>query len=370
MRVLFLAPLPPPITGHSLASKVFLEGLNKAHETAVVNLSVGSTHDGTVTGRRIAEVAKLLRDVWRKKRAADVIYLTISESVAGNIKDLGIYLLCMHRLSTTFVHLHGGSIKKLLFDRYRLFKWINSIFIRRMGGVIVSGRAHVHIFSNVIDPQRIHIVPNFAQDGIFVSEQQVVEKFADIEPLRILYLSGMTEGKGYQYLADAYAGLSSELQQKVRLDFAGKFDSEAEKGRFLTRISPYPGMQYHGLIDEAQKQLLFSKAHIFCLPTSMFEGQPISILEAYASGCVVLTTGQDGIRDVFTHRVNGLEIETRSTRSLVAALQAVVADATALLPMALFNRSTADARYRTLNYNAALIRILETVAPRSGGEIK
>ena len=370
MRVLFLAPLPPPITGHSLASRIFLDGLSKAHETAVVNLSVGSTHDGTVTGRRIVEVAKLLRDVWRQKRAADVIYLTISESVAGNIKDLAIYLLCWPRLSTTFIHLHGGSIKKLLFDRYRMFERINAMFIRRMGGVIVSGRAHEHIFAKVIDPQRIHIVPNFAQDGLFVNEQQVVEKFADVEPLRVLYMSGMTEAKGYQYLADAYASLSSELRRKVRFDFAGKFDSEAEKRRFLARIADYPGMQYHGLVDEGQKQFLFSKAHVFCLPTSMLEGQPISILEAYASGCVVLTTGQDGIRDVFTHGVNGLEFEARSTPSLGAALQALVADGGALLPIALRNRNTADARYRTSSYNTALTRILESAAPRSRGEMR
>lgn len=369
MRVLFLAPLPPPVTGHALASKTFLDALRQAHETTVVNLSMGSTHDGTVTGRRIVEVAKLLRNVWRQKQAADVIYLTISESVAGNIKDLAIYLLCSPRLSTTFIHLHGGSIKKLLFDRYPLLEKINAIFIRRMAGVIVSGRAHEHIFANVIDPHRIHIVPNFAQDCLFVSEQQVVEKFADVEPLRVLYMSGMTEAKGYQYLAEAYLRLSSELQRKLRIDFAGKFDSEAEKSRFLAWIADHRGMQYHGLVDEVQKQVLFSKAHFFCLPTSMFEGQPISILEAYASGCVVLTTGQDGIRDVFSDGVNGFEFEAKSARSLGASLQAVAADVGALLPIALRNRSTADVRYRTSTYNTALTRIVESAA-RSRGEIR
>jgi glycosyltransferase involved in cell wall biosynthesis len=63
---------------------------------------------------------------------------------------------------------------------------------------------------------------------------------------------------------------------------------------------------YHGdssaciIVDGPGKKNLFSEAHIFCLPTYYpYEGQPIAILEAFASGCVVITTNHSGISDFF-----------------------------------------------------------------------
>ena len=128
MNILFIAPLPPPITGHALASQVFLDELRQTHNVEAVNLSVGTRHDGTVTVRRLLEVAKVLVDVWRRQRRTGAIYLTISESVAGNLKDVLIYQLCAARLSRMYIHLHGGSIGKLLFDRHPLLRRINARF--------------------------------------------------------------------------------------------------------------------------------------------------------------------------------------------------------------------------------------------------
>src|SRR2546429_7269476 len=158
MNILFTPPLPPPITGHSLASQVFLDELRQTHNVEAVNLSVGTRHDGTVSARRLFEVAKVLTGVGRRQRRTSAIYLTISESVAGNLKDLVIYLLCTTRLSRMYIHLHGGSIGKLLFDRHPRLRRINARFIDNLAGVIVSGPSHVDIFAGMIDRARIHVV--------------------------------------------------------------------------------------------------------------------------------------------------------------------------------------------------------------------
>lgn len=358
MKVLVIAPIPPPITGHSVAATVLIDGLSPSSEVAVVNLSIGSSHDGSVSGRRLLAVGRVIIDVWRKKRGVDAIYLTVAESVAGNIKDLLIYLICVRQLSRFYIHLHGGSIKRLLFDRHSVLRALNTLAVRRMAGVIISGHSHQHIFAPMIDESRIHIVPNFAQDELFVSEQQVVDKFADVAAVRVLYISGMTAKKGYLDLADAYLTLSGDVKRRVVIDFAGAFNSDAERSAFLEKIAGLQGIRYHGLVDRETKRDLFAAAHVFCLPTTMLEGQPISILEAYASGCVVLTTGQKGIRDIFTDEVNGFEIEENSPRSIAAAIERISAMGAALAPMAMFNRSQAEARYRTKLFTQAVMKIL------------
>jgi glycosyltransferase involved in cell wall biosynthesis len=362
MKILLIAPLPPPVTGHSLASQVLLEGLAGVHEAAVVNLSVGSLHDGRITARRIREVGKVLLNVWRKKRWADAIYFTISESRAGNLKDLLIYLACAGRLGRLFVHLHGGTIGRELFERYPGWRKFNAVFIRRLAGVIISGPAHLDIFSGMIDSDRIHMVPNCAEDELFVTEQDVLDKFSATRPLRVLYLSSMSPDKGYLDLAEAWFRLGPAQRRQIQLDFAGRFESDADRRSFEARIAGVPGIRYHGLVAPQEKHRLFKQAYVFCLPTRMFEGQPISILEAYAAGCVVMTTGQRGILDVFTDGVNGFELVAGSVESIAATLSRLPGDVERLKRMAVANRRTAGERYRTTTYTAALSRILQAAA--------
>ena len=362
MKVLFLGPLPPPVNGHALAAKVFLDDLRVRHDIEVVDLSVDSKGDGSITPGRLSAVVRVLWSVFRKRRGVDVVYLTIAESLAGNLKDLVIYGLCWRLLPRMYIHLHGGSIESELFDRYPLVRKINAAFIRRMAGVIISGESHLRIFAAMIDPARIHVSANFAEEPLFVDEPAVLRKFAAMQPLRLLYISNMIPMKGFDELADAYLGLPPGVRQHLKLDFAGRFDGEANRARFLAKISGSEGIRYHGVVDNARKVELFSQAHVFCLPSAFKEGQPISILEAYASGCVVVTTGQPGIRDVFREGVNGFEVEPRSVHSLATRLRLLVTDSEGLRPIALTNLRTAAELYRTSSYNARLSRIVERAA--------
>lgn len=360
MRILFIAPLPPPINGHSLAAQVLLDGLRASHDVDVVDLSRDSENNGRVTARRTTAVLKVLKDVWRRAGSADAVYLTISETLAGNAKDLVIYALCASRLSRTYAHLHGGSIGRLLFDRHEGVRRANRMFLRRLGGVIISGESHRGIFEGMIDPARIHIVPNFAQDHLFVDKAVATRKFATTTPLKLLYISSLAKLKGYQDLLDGFLRLPADLQQRVQIDFAGSFEVESDRAPFLAAIKPFTQLTYHGIVDEPTKQRLFAEAHVFCLPTAHLEGQPISILEAYASGCAVLTTGPTGIRDIFTSGLNGLEVQPRSPASIATVLQHMLEHPDTLLPMALTNHQRASAAYRTSIYSAAVNTVLES----------
>jgi glycosyltransferase involved in cell wall biosynthesis len=354
MRVLFIAPLPPPITGHSLVSKVLYAALRNTDDVSAVDLGVASRHDGTVTVRRIWEVVKAFAVIRRRVREANVIYLTIAESLAGNAKDLAIYCVCFRHLHKMVLHLHGGTIGRELFERFPIVKAVNALFIRRMGGVIVSGRSHQSIFSAMIDAGRLHTIPNFAQDFLFLREEAVEEKFAQTSPLRVLYISAMTKAKGYRDLLDGYSSLDEQSRSRIRIDFAGAFDTDSEKTAFLASIREHSGLAYHGIVDEQAKRQLFSQAHLFCLPTTMLEGQPVSILEAYASGCAVMTTGQRGIRDIFSSGSNGFEIAERDPSSIREKLHLALSNIDALRRFALSNRRDAEKHYTVANFTTSV----------------
>lgn len=368
MRVLYIAPLPPPVTGQSLACQVLLEGLLQAgHEVDVIDINKASLRSGDGSLSRIGEVLGYAWQALRRARRSDLIYFTISESVAGSLKDALIYLACFPCLGRMVIHLHGGAGMRVLMHDKPVMAAINRFFLRRLSGIILLGKRHVDILRDLPDARRIHLVPNFAQDAFFLPPTQIDAKFGATQPLRLLYLSNLIPGKGYLELLAAYESLTPDARRRLQMDFAGAFENAADETAFRQRIVALPGVRYHGVVGGSHKARLLADSHIFCLPTYYpYEGQPISILEAYASGCAVITTDHSGIFDVFDPAVSGIAVEKRSVASLAHALQACIDAPDRLRAQGQHNRALADERFRVATYNFRLVTLLQTLAaPRA-----
>ncbi|EMM79691.1 glycosyltransferase, group 1 family protein [Leptospira interrogans str. 2006001854] len=357
MKVLYIAPLPPPINGHSLVSKEFYDSIVSEHNVEVINLRKQSLKEGMDSIQRIVEILKVLARTFFKKSKTDAVYFTISESLAGNLKDVLIYMICFNLLPKMYIHLHGGSLKRLLFDKYPWVFILNRFFIKRVGGVILSGDSHLEIFRDYVDRKKISIIPNFAQDYLFLSEKTIRRKFDQPSPIRLLFISNMIPLKGYLILLEGFLALKADLQKNTCLSLLGDLIPK-RNDRFLKKRLKEKNIRYHGLIDDAKKKELFEKAHIFCLPTMFFEGQPISILEAYAAGCAVITTGQSGILDIFTDQVNGFQIRENSPESLTKILSDLLVEQKSLLKIALYNNRSAVEKYRVVTYTSNLKKVI------------
>lgn len=359
-RALFIGPLPDPVTGQSLACEVFFGALRERFDVDVVNLSKPSFRQGVGSTSRVREVLQIVRQVRAAQSSVDVIYFTISESLAGFAKDLVIYAVCFAKLPRMIVHLHGGAgMRVLMRGRWGLLRALNAFFLRRVGAIIVLGQRHLDVFAGAAPVTSIHVVPNFAQDELFSNPQAIEAKFSQLRPLRLLFLSNLLPGKGYTELLRAFAALPPATRESLWIDFAGGFESNDDRQAFLAGIAPFGNLRYHGVVRGEQKRALFTNAHVFCLPTYYAsEGQPISILEAYASGCAVITTDHSGIFDTFADGVNGIAVEKRSVESLRSALARIAAAPSTLLPIALNNHRTALQQYTTKRYNDRLLGIV------------
>lgn len=357
LKVLFIAPIPPPVTGQSLAVQVIKEYMEPTTHIDLVNLSKG-LNNGIGSWIRIVEIFKILKSIYAKKNSTDTIYFTISESVAGNLKDLLIYFLCYNKLSTMIIHLHGGAGMKVIMEKDNWLTKINLFFLKKIGKILVLGNSLKSVYSELLQ-DKILIVPNFAEDYIFIDREDVYQKFGNIEIINVLFLSNLIYGKGYLELIDAYRMLKPEIQQKLRIQFAGGFESVKQEQSFLTAIQDLEGISYEGVVSGHEKKALLNKAHIFCLPTYYpYEGQPISILEAYASGCFVVTTNHSGIKDIFIDCINGYEVEKESSYSLSQTFNKICDEKEILLKIALKNRKIADEKYRVSLYNITLSNII------------
>lgn len=363
MKILFIGPLPEPTTGQSLACQVFLDALRQRHEVAVVDTN-RKTFRNVTSLRRVWEVFSFARQARQKSRGCDAVYFTISQSVMGNLKDMAIYLACFRLLPRMAIHLHGGpGMRALLSNRHPILRFLNAFFLRRLAAVIVLGERHRSIFSGYVRPEKLVCVPNFAEDSLFVTVDDIREKFSATNPLRFLFLSNLNAGKGHEELLTAMTLLPPEVRDAIAVDYAGGFESDTDRAAFLARVQAIPQAHYRGIVKGRDKRALFAGSHVFCLPTYYaYEGQPISILEAYASGCAVITTDHSGIFDTFEPGTNGYVVEKRSSQSIAEAITRVVGNVDSVRDMALVNLDQAERLYRVETYNGALLRIMDLVA--------
>ncbi len=347
MKILFIVPLPPPITGLSHASKTLLKYLENHYETVIIDFNKRSLKQEINSLKRLFQVFQLLFTLRIKSRKADIIYITISQSKSGNLKDLFTYLLIFDKLPKTIVHLHGGGLKKIIFDRHKLIFKLNKFFLKRIGLIIVLGKSLIDIFDSFITTDKIRVVTNFADDYLFCDKNNIEKKFSDLKKIKILFLSNLLPGKGYEELLDAYFSLDTNTQKLIEINFAGEFASNSDKQIFIERIRKHKNLSYHGVVSGNKKRDLFFESHIFCLPTYYYyEGQPISILEAYAAGCVVITTDHGGILDIFSDGINGFLIEKKSYQSIKKVIEHVIANKDELVKIALNNNAEAAKNYK------------------------
>jgi len=346
MNILFIAPISEPITGLSLASQVLYKHLKKNNNIITVDYSKGGLVHGVNSFFRIIRILQLFVSIIRVKSRCDVVYMTLSQSISGNIKDNIILFLLISKLSKTVLHLHGGGIKAEVYDKSSLLNFISRLLLKRVGSIIVLGQSLKGIFGGKINNNRIRIVHNFAEPFLFKNPTEIKFIFNNIEKVNVLYLSNLIDGKGYNELLEAFTRLPKNIKDKIQLNFAGLFDKPHSKASFLKRISGKNNIVYHGSVNAIGKERLLRLCHIFCLPTYYkYEGQPISILEAYASGCVVITTKHAGIVDIFSEGINGYYIEKQSVVSIEKIFKEILLKEEGLINIALNNNRFANNRF-------------------------
>jgi glycosyltransferase involved in cell wall biosynthesis len=357
MKVLFIAPIPPPINGQSKASKVLLDKLiYDKHDVSIINLSKSSLKNGFNSLRRLFDIFYILVEVWIKRKKNDIIYLSLAESFFGNLRDLFIYVICYKSRHKIFIHMLGGAGMKKILEGKGFQQKINSFFINQFAGVIVEGSVNFEVYSKVISTKKIRIIPNFAEDFLFVSDEEIKSKFSNKQSIQILFLSNLISGKGYDELADAYIQLEEVYKKQVTIVFVGGFESLESENEFLLKIKAHNGLNYIGkFIDGEKKRELYCQSQVFCLPTYYpFEGQPISILEAYATGCVVISSNHSGIPFIFADKKNGFMVKKKSVLSIKKSIEDVLTYKNQLEDIAFNNRNEALEKYRTAIYQEAI----------------
>lgn len=316
MKILLIGPLPPPIHGMSLANKMVKDGLEKDFrwEVDVVNtnterkLGNQKSQGKFLISKVLLSIAQLFKGVFKiLKNKYDVVYITPSQNFWGFMKYYPYFLFSKLKGFPVVIHIHGGYFgsmyKNLPERRKRLIKKA----LNYVDGIIVLSESLKSMFQGIVPENKLYVCENGVEEEIIATEKEIkekIERFKQDDTIRIVYLSNLMKEKGILELLKAVEILKKE-GRKVHLDVAGAIEPEIEEEikRYFEALGDT--VTYYGVVTGKKKKELLLKNYIFCLPTKNMEGQPISILEAMANGCVIVTTKQGGIPDVVEDGENG-----------------------------------------------------------------
>lgn len=288
-------------------------------QTREVNLtqSGAANSAGRFGWSRLAFTLTRVVEAWFKMLTVDLVYLTVSTSLFGFVKDFLIIVGAWIFRKKVVIHLHGGGYRSFYESRSSLGKLIVRWTLRRTSKIIVLGQLLKSQFEFLDKPEIITVVPN----GLAL-DTKLIQKQAPGEgaPWKILYLSNLMETKGYYVLLEASEKVASESSFKFHVDFCGGFvESVSEQGgvgraaelkaSFHNRIGKPPlneVAKYNGTVSGKVKEILLEEAHVLVLPTWYpWEGQPLSIIEAMACGTPVVSTEHAGIPEEIVHEKTG-----------------------------------------------------------------
>lgn len=146
------------------------------------------------------------------------------------------------------------------------------------------------------------------------------------EKLKVIFLSSMTEEKGWQELFAAAEILCQESNNLI-FDFYGDAGAgeSTEHLRDVFANSAFPDrIRWHGGIWGEKKFQVLLDADLFCLP-SWTEAFPIAVIEAMACGLPVIATRVGGIPDAIQHEENGWLYSPRNAEELLDVMRNAIA---------------------------------------------
>ena len=332
-NILLIGILPPPINGQTIAFQALVNELN-------VDTLTLSGKRNAIFSKIITYFGLLLRLFFKFISKKYVVYHTISQSKEGFMRDFPIVLLAKTLGNKIIVHIHGGNYDGF-YNNQKPFiqKKIRQMLIQT-DSIIVLSENMKKMFD--FEPRlfsKIKVVANGLPWNINSNALNIKGlPLNNNVPIKIIFLSNLIESKGYLDVLEATSILVNEYGFNIETNFCGEFIDYDDAQRFTTvseakhyfydfiaKNNLENHINYHGIAGMEKKKDLLNQAHFFVLPTNYInEGQPISIIEAMAYSCVVLTTNYRGISDMITNYESGVYVDYNSPTQIASEIRNLI----------------------------------------------
>ena len=225
-RLIVVGPLPPPVHGVTVSTKLVLENQELNARFRVEHLDTSDHRSlgnvGAWDGRNIVgALVSVTRLLFRLRPPSGVLYLPVSQSTPGFVRD-SLFIVLGHALRwKVAVHLRGGEFQEFYARSRAPMRWWMRLVIQGITSAAVMGRSLRGEFSGLIPHERIAVVPNGTPD--------LEPDGATRDPERVLFLSNLRRRKGVVESVDAALEVLKR-RSTARFVFAGAWEDPTARG--------------------------------------------------------------------------------------------------------------------------------------------
>jgi len=188
-------------------------------------------------------------------------------------------------------------------------------------------RSEYFVTNSVSTATRLRELVNTEKNGLVANPIGIdPEEFTYSVPddsKHVLTVSKLSPRKRIGDLLHAWSDVEDE-HPDATLTIAGSGPLESELHSLRDRLD-LQTVTFEGFVSEPRKHELLQDAAVFAAPT-LYEGFGLSILEAMASGCAVVTTDTWGVRDFVEHGGNGLMVPPKSPERFATELDRILSN--------------------------------------------
>jgi glycosyltransferase involved in cell wall biosynthesis len=349
-KVLMIGASPPPYHGQAICFSAATEAIKNK---AVIETCFRSTTRFRSVLKLLAYLKQIIH--YRISKKPETIYFLASRSAIGGIRDIILLLTFRNSDCRIINHLHGADFKE----------YINSFpaFLKPFF-VSIYNRIDLHILLSIVmkdqilenfPKARITSIPNFASIPPESTPKNYSKKLKSF-----VFLSSIAFSKG---IIDAIeiADKLYRTDNQITLDIAGPFlgdeyKSESEiQALFLKKIENKAYIRYYGTLGQKAKFNLLHRSSHFILPTFFkSEAYPLSIIEAMACSCTIITTNHNYLGQIFS-KENGVIIPVNDPLKASELLREFLSEDEIIESIGNHNAMVAKSQHSLAQYQSAIL---------------
>lgn len=300
-RLIVIGPLPPPVHGVTVSTSLVLKNQSLNERFRLEHLDTSDHRSGQNLGKwdlvNVSLAARqVVRFLFRVTGEKGLVYLPLSQSAAGFLRDSFFIRLGRRSGWKVACHLRGGEFPKFYEERSSSFRnWVRST-LAQVTSIAVMGNCLRNQFDGIVEGDRITVIPNGTPDlGPGGRRPSHV----------VLFLSNLRRRKGIVESVEA-ARLVIAAEPRTRFLFVGGWEDETLEREIRALVAPHQSaFEFYPSVTEQQKCELLLSSSILLFPPVEPEGHPRVVLEALSAGLPVVTTDRGAIAETVVDGESG-----------------------------------------------------------------
>lgn len=310
MRIILLAPLPPPVGGMSMWTLKYLEHAKKVGlNVELVDIALKGRRSRDITLKRslcseIVRSIMIRKELMQKlRRGADVIHFNSCCSKFGIFRDAYLIRVCRRKKVPILLECHSNIESQLGHSAwpYKAFRRavINSSLV-----VVLNQRSQKFVES-IVEKNKIVVLPNFIDDS-FLQHYKQLREYAT----KAVFVGHVTKEKGILDLFEV-----ANIVKNISFDIIGKIDRTID-----ISLAP-PNVNILGELPSKEVTKAMDNSDFLFFP-SHTEGFSLVMLESMSRGIPIIASDV-GANFEMVENHGGFIISSGDIKGFVNAIQKI-----------------------------------------------